>query len=172
MKKLLLLLLAIVTLFLFIPAQLLADTGTYKIDNYTVTLTPHRTVLSISVIISNGRFYPEIFRGLRSGSRIRLTQLPAAAIMSAAISDDSGSGWDGVYIGLDRTYYANQSFIVSFTVNERDLLTESTGTWGINFTPGWYDSAVIDKMDINLVLRLARLNILLILPLRVLPEIR
>jgi len=40
MKKLLLALLVIVMVILFIPAQVLADTGTYKIDNYTVTLTP------------------------------------------------------------------------------------------------------------------------------------
>ena len=40
MKKALLILTALFLLFLFIPAQVLADTGTYKIDNYTVTLTP------------------------------------------------------------------------------------------------------------------------------------
>ena len=40
MKKLLLALLVIVMVILFIPVQVLADTGTYKIDNYTVTLTP------------------------------------------------------------------------------------------------------------------------------------
>jgi len=51
---------------------------------------------------------------------------------------------------LDRTYYANQSFTILFTVNDRSLLTESTGSWGINFTPGWYDNAVIGIMDINL----------------------
>jgi len=57
---------------------------------------------------------------------------------------------DGVYIGLDRTYYANQSFTILFSINDRGLLTESTGSWGINFTPGWYDNAVIGIMDINL----------------------
>lgn len=40
--------------------------------------------MSISVIISNGRFYPGIFPGLRSGSRTHLIPLPAAAITSAA----------------------------------------------------------------------------------------
>ncbi len=150
MKKLLLLLLAIVVLFLFIPAQLLADTGTYKIDSYTVTLTPlsdgtvdisyHQqwTVLSGNI--------PWITVGLPNTSYT----ITGSGDNVSSISDDSGSGWDGVYIGLDRTYYANQKFIVSFTVNERGVLTESTGTWGINFTPGWYDSAVINKMDINL----------------------
>ena len=32
--------LVIIMVFLFIPGRVLADTGTYKIDNYTVTLTP------------------------------------------------------------------------------------------------------------------------------------
>ena len=150
MKKLLLLLMATVILFLFIPAQLLADTGTYKIDTYTVTLTPQSdgsvdisyyqqwTVLSGNI--------PWITVGLPNTSYT----ITSSGDNVSNIRDDSGSGWDGVYIGLDRTYYANQSFIVSFTVNERGLLTESTGSWGINFTPGWYDNAVIDKMDINL----------------------
>jgi len=70
--------------------------------------------------------------------------------MSVISGTTAASGWDGVYIGLDRTYYANQSFTISFTVNDRGLLTESTGSWGINFTPGWYDNAVISVMDINL----------------------
>ena len=40
MKKVLLMLAALVLVFLCIPAPVFADTGTYKIDNYTVTLTP------------------------------------------------------------------------------------------------------------------------------------
>ena len=151
MKKLLLLLLAIVTLFLFIPAQLLADTGTYKIDNYTVTLTPQSDgTVDISYYQQwtclSGNI-PWITVGLPNTSYT----ITGSGDNVRSIRDDSGSGWDGVYIGLDRTYYANQSFIVSFTVNQRNLLTESTGSWGINFTPGWYDSANIGKMDIILV---------------------
>ena len=68
-----------------------------------------------------------------------------------SIRDYSDSGWDGVYVGLDKTYYANQSFTVSFTVNQRNLLSRSTNNWGINFTPGYYDNAKIGKMDIVLV---------------------
>jgi hypothetical protein len=150
MKKILLLFVTIAILFLLIPAQLLADTGTYKIDNYKVTLTPQSdgsvdisyyqqwTVLSGNI--------PWVTVGLSNTSYT----ITGSGDNVNNIRDDSGSGWDGVYIGLDRTYYANQSFIVSFTINERALLTESTGTWGINFTPGWYDNAVIGVMDINL----------------------
>jgi hypothetical protein len=150
MKKLLLALLVIIMVILFIPAQVLADTGTYKIDNYTVTLTPQSdgsvdisyyqqwTVLSGNI--------PWITVGLPNTSYT----VTGSGDNVGNIRDDSGSGWDGVYIGLDRTYYANQSFTISFTVNDRGLLTESTGSWGINFTPGWYDNAVISVMDINL----------------------
>jgi len=135
---------------LFIPVQVLADTGTYKIDNYTVTLTPQSdgsvdisyyqqwTVLSGNI--------PWITVGLPNTSYT----ITGSGDNVSNIRDDSGSGWDGVYIGLDRTYYANQSFTILFTVNDRSLLTESTGSWGINFTPGWYDNAVIGIMDINL----------------------
>ena len=150
MKKLLLALLVIVMVILFIPVQVLADTGTYKIDNYTVTLTPQSdgsvdisyyqqwTVLSGNI--------PWITVGLPNTSYT----ITGSGDNVSNIRDDSASGWDGVYIGLDRTYYANQSFTILFTVNDRSLLTESTGSWGINFTPGWYDNAVIGIMDINL----------------------
>ncbi len=150
MKKALLILTALFLLFLFIPAQVLADTGTYKIDNYTVTLTPQSdgsvnisyyqqwTVLSGNI--------PWITVGLPN----TFYTITASGNNISNIRDDSGSGWDGVYIGLDKTYYANQSFIVSFTVNDKNLLTESTSSWGINFTAGWYDNATIGQMDINL----------------------
>lgn len=150
MKKALLILTALFLLFLFIPAQVLADTGTYKIDNYTVTLTPQSdgsvnisyyqqwTVLSGNI--------PWITVGLPN----TFYTITASGNNISNIRDDSGSVWDGVYIGLDKTYYANQSFIVSFTVNDKNLLTESTSSWGINFTAGWYDNATIGQMDINL----------------------
>src|SRR5271157_261936 len=150
MKKALLILTVLVLVFLFIPAQVLADTGTYKIDNYTVTLTPQSdgsvnisyyqqwTVLSGNI--------PWITVGLPNTSNT----ITASGNNVSNIRDDSGSGWDGVYISLDKTYYANQSFIVSFTVNDKNLLAESTSSWGINFTAGWYDNATIGQMDINL----------------------
>jgi len=45
----------------------LADTGTYKIDNYSVTLTPQSDAVLISVIISSGLFYPEIIPWITVG---------------------------------------------------------------------------------------------------------
>jgi hypothetical protein len=150
MKKILLLFVTIAILFLLIPAQLLADTGTYKIDNYTVTLTPQSDG---SVDIS---YYQQwtVLSGNIPWVTVGLPNTSYTIISSGDnvnnIRDDSGSDWDGVYIGLDRTYYANQSFTILFTVNDRGLLTESTGSWGINFTPGWYDNAFIGVMDINL----------------------
>ena len=151
LKILLIAALAIIMVFIFVPGRVLADTGTYKIDDYTVTLTPQPdgsvniayyqqwTVLSGNI--------PWITVGLPNTSYT----ITGSGNNAANIRDDSGSGWDGVYIGLDKTYYPNQSFAVSFTVNDRDLLTESTGNWSINFTPGLYDNATIGTMDINLV---------------------
>jgi hypothetical protein len=143
--------LAIIMVFLFVSGRVLADTGTYKIDDYTVTLTPQPdgsvniayyqqwTVLSGNI--------PWITVGLPNTAYT----ITGSGNNAANIRDDSGSGWDGVYIGLDKTYYPNQSFAVSFTVNDRNLLTESADNWSINFTPGWYDNATIGTMDINLV---------------------
>ena len=128
MKKVFLTLTALILVFLFIPARVFADTGTYKINNYTVTLTPQSdgsvnisyyqqwTVLSGNI--------PWITVGLPNTSYT----ITDSGNNVSDIRDDSGSGWDGVYISLDKTYYSNQSFAVSFTVNERGVLSESSGS--------------------------------------------
>jgi hypothetical protein len=151
MKKLMLILAALMLILLCIPAPVFADTGTYQIDNYTVTLTPKAdgsvdiayyqqwTCLSGNI--------PWITVGLPN----RSYTITGSGNNVKSIRDDSGSGWYGVYLGLDKTYYANQSFIVSFTINQKNLLNRSTDSWGINFTPGWYDNAQIKQMGIILV---------------------
>ncbi len=151
MKKVLLMLAALVLVFLCIPAPVYADTGTYKIDNYTVTLTP-KSDGSVDIAYYQqwtclSGDIPWITVGLSNTSYT----ITGSGDNVKTIRDDSGSGWDGVYIGLDKTYYANQSFIVSFTINQKNLLNRTSNSWGINFTPGYYDNAQIGRMDIILV---------------------
>ena len=151
MKKVRLMLAVLVLVLLCIPAPVFADTGTYKIDNYTVTLTP-KSDGSVDIA-----YYQQwtCLSGNIPWITVGLTNTAYAITGSGdnvkTIRDDSGSGWDGVYIGLDKTYYANQSFIISFTINQRNLLNRTTNNWGINFTPGYYDNAQIGKMDIILI---------------------
>jgi predicted metal-dependent hydrolase len=151
MKRILFIFAALLLVFLCIPAPVYADTGTYQIDNYTVTLTPKPdgsvdiTYYQQWTCLSGN--IPWVTVGLPN----RSYTITGSGNNVRSIRDDSGSGWYGVYIGLDKTYYANQSFSVSFTVNQKNLLDRKSDSWGINFTAGWYDNANIGKMDIILI---------------------
>jgi hypothetical protein len=151
MKKVLLILVMLTLILLCIPTPVFADTGTYQIDNYIVTLTP-KSDGSIDITYYqqwtclSGNI-PWITVGLSNTSYT----ITGSGDNVKTIRDDSGSGWDGVYIALDKTYYANQNFIVSFTINQKNLLNRTSNSWGINFTPGYYDNAQIGKMDIILI---------------------
>ena len=72
---------------------------------------------------------------------------------AANVSPDNSSGFTGVRIDLDRTYLAGQTFSLKFTILQSNLLEKLTNenSWRINFTPGWYDRAAIDQMQIKLI---------------------
>jgi uncharacterized membrane protein len=155
MKKVLLMMAVMLLVFPCVPVAVLADsstdTGTFRIDNYTITLTPQPDG---SVNIS---YYQQwtCLSGNMPWITVGLTNSAYTITGSddnvKNIRDDSGSGWYGVYVGLDKTYYANQSAAVSFTVNQKNLLNRTTNSWGINFAAGYYDNIPITKMAIILV---------------------
>lgn len=130
-----------------------ADTGTYQIPSYIITLEPQSSgqvnltyeqtwkVLSgdipwVTVGLPNPNFSVENF----SSAAARVT--PA-----------NSGGWYGVRIDLDRDYKPGETFTVKFTVLQSGLLERLTADkkWRINFTPGWYDSAPIGRLQIKLV---------------------
>ena len=144
---------ALVFLIMALPAIAAADTGTYQISNYVVTLEPQGSgqvrmtyqqewkVLSghipwITVALANSDYTVDSYSG-------------AAARVSAANS----GGFTGVRVDLDKDYQPGESFKVQFVVLQSNLLERLTSEkkWRIDFTPGWYDNAVTDHLQINLV---------------------
>lgn len=134
---------------LVIPVQ--ADTGTYRIPNYIITLEPQNdgqikmtyeqqwNVLSgdipwVTVGLPNSSFKIESYSG-------------------AAAKVTSAGDITGVRVDLDKDYRAGQTFNIKFTVLQNNLLERLTSEkkWRINFTPGWYDRAQIDHLQINLI---------------------
>jgi|WetSurMetagenome_2_1015567.scaffolds.fasta_scaffold206113_1 hypothetical protein len=134
-----------------IPA--VADTGTYRILDYTVSLEPQSSgqvsltceqewkVLSgnipwITVALPNAHFSVVDFSGA----------------VSKVYADNSGS-WQGVRVDLDKTYLPGETFKINFTVLQGNLLERLTSDkkWRIDFTPGWYDRAAIDRLQITLI---------------------
>jgi hypothetical protein len=134
-----------------IPA--LADTGTYRILDYTVSLEPQSSgwvsisceqewkVLSgnipwITVGLPNAHFSVEDFNGAAS-----------------KVYADNSSSWQGVRVDLDRTYLPGETFKIKFTVLQGNLLERLSDEdkWRIDYTPGWYDHATIDRLQVKLL---------------------
>jgi hypothetical protein len=130
-----------------------ADTGTYRITDYVVTLEPQssgevRITCEQKWLVTGGNI-PWITVGLPN-SHFSVENYGEAA--AKAYADNSGS-WTGVRIDLDKTYLANETFSIKFTVLQNNILERLTDEkkWRIDYTPGWYDRAKIDHLQINLV---------------------
>lgn len=140
-------------LVITVPIKAASDTGTYQILNYVTTLEPQRNggvkityeqewqVLSgnipwVTVGMSNSHYSTQDF----SGAAVKLSLM-------------NSGGFTGVRVDLDKTYLAGQSFKVKFTVLQNNLLERLTSEkiWRINFTPGTYDRAGIQHLQIVLI---------------------
>jgi hypothetical protein len=133
-----------------VPAH--ADTGTYRIADYSVTLEPQLSgqvkmtyVQKWEVLSGN---IPWITVGLPNDD----FSVAAHGDAAASVYADNGGGFYGVRADLDRTYLTGETFTVSFTVLQGHLLERLTEDkkWRIDFTPGWYDRAQIDRLQVSL----------------------
>jgi hypothetical protein len=135
-----------------LPVPICADTGTYEILNYAVELTPS------SDGSVNMTYYQE---WLCTGGHIPWVTVGTADsnfdIVSTggnveSASKDSSGGWQGVHLTLDKDYTSSETFVVSFSIIQRNLLERlpNEGKWRIDFTPGWYDNCVTDNLTITL----------------------
>jgi hypothetical protein len=138
------LLLAVVPVF--------ADTGTYKISDYVITLEPQSNG-QVRITVEQqwqvlGGDIPWVTVGLPTKDFSIENYSGAASKVSSA----NGNGFFGVRIDLDNDYKAGQTFILQFTVLQQNLLERLTSDkkWRISYTPGWYDRASIDHLQINL----------------------
>ena len=143
-----------VTVFLILAAvPALADTGTYGISSYNVTLIPRddgRVVISIEQTwnVHSGSI-PWVTVGLPN-SHFEIESSSGAA---DRIRKETSGGFTGVRIDLDKDYQPGESFDVRFTVLQNNLLERlpDEEIWRIRYTPGWYDRATIDSMTIKLI---------------------
>jgi hypothetical protein len=131
----------------------LADTGTYRITDYTVKLEPQsngtvRMTFSQDWVVNSGNI-PWITVGLPN-THFNIESENGAV---KTIRAENSGGFTGVRIDLDKTYVPGQTFNIQFTVLQGNLLERlpEQNQWRIAYTPGWYDNAYIDHMQINLV---------------------
>ncbi len=130
-----------------------ADTATYKLLDYVVTLEPQssgqvRMTYQQEWEVLSGHI-PWVTVGL-ANSNFTVDSFSEAA--SSVSSVDSG-GFTGVRLDLDKDYQPGESFKVQFVILQSNLLERLTEEkkWRIDFTPGWYDNAATDHLQIDLV---------------------
>jgi len=133
-----------------LPALSSADTGTYRIQQYRVHLTPHadgRVEIDYDQrwLVTGGHI-PWVTVGLPNDDFEINTPGKAAKSVQPA----SEGGWSGVRIDLDRDYQPGQTFEISFSVSQSRLFYAEGGNYKLDFTPGWYDRAAIDSLEIGL----------------------
>src|SRR4030043_267218 len=135
-----------------LPIPIYADTGTYEILNYTVELAPSSdgsvNMTYYQEWLCTGGEIPWVTVGTANSD---FDIISTGGNVESARKDSSG-GWHGVYLTLDEDYASGETFTVSFSIVQRNLLERLTneGKWRIDFTPGWYDNCVTDNLTITL----------------------
>jgi hypothetical protein len=129
--------------------SLAGDTGTYRILNYRIGLTPHSdgtvTIEYYQKWLVTGGHIPWITVGTPNSNFTVVGSRGAVARIASA----SGGGWSGVRLDLDRDYRSGQSFDVRFSIVQKRLFYASKGNYELVFTPGWYDRAVTDTLRVS-----------------------
>ncbi len=143
---------ALIVVFLTVTPAL-ADTGTYRITNYVVRLEPQndgsvRITIEQDWVVNSGAI-PWVTVGLPNSHFAIEGKDGAAKKVSVA---NSGS-FTGVRIDLDKKYLPGETFRIQFSVLQSNLLERlpEQNQWRIAYTAGWYDNAIIDHMQIELV---------------------
>lgn len=144
--------LVIAILLLAVVPALAADTGTYEISRYTVTLEPQPdgqvriTIEQIWRVLSG--HIPWVTVGLPNSHFI----VEDYGSDVSKVSPANSGGFSGVRVDLDRDYQPGEPFGISFTVLQNNLLERlpDEGVWRIDYTPGWYDRATIDSLSVQL----------------------
>jgi hypothetical protein len=127
-----------------------ADTGTYRILAYRVRLAPHSDgTVQIDYYqtwrVESGHI-PWITVGLPNAN----FKVQSSGLNARSVRDECEDGWSGVRINLDRDYRPGQTFEVQFTVKQRSLFYSDAKNYWIAFSPGWYDRAPIDSLEIRI----------------------
>lgn len=122
------------------------DTGTYRILDYKVSLTPHTDgTVSIDYYqqwqVTAGHI-PWMTIGA-PGSDFTITAWSMAA--KSAYADG-----EYIHINLDKDYQSGETFKVSVSIAQNRLFYAQGSSYHLNFTPGWYDRAEIDNLEIRI----------------------
>jgi len=151
-KRTFLIVFMIILAFASLPGFTFAggDTGTYRIIKYNVTLTPKkdgttRIEYYQKWVVTDGHI-PWITVGVANNDY----DVVGSGLAAAHASPKNSGQESMVRLDLDRDYQPGETFEIQFTINQRHLFQKANDRYTISFTPGWYDRASIDSLDIHL----------------------
>jgi Zn-finger nucleic acid-binding protein len=135
----------------FTSSSIAADTGTYTISSQNVDLwvqTDGNVIIryEIGMLVHTGNI-PWVTVGLpTSNYDVRSSGGDAIAV----VPQNSGS-WSGVYVTLDKTFYANERLSFSFEVLQKEFIYKyKDNQASVQFIPCWWDNAVIEQMNVTI----------------------
>jgi uncharacterized membrane protein YgcG len=130
-----------------------ADTGTYRILDYKVTLTPHSSgevdIDYYQKWLVTGGHIPWITVGVPNADFTIMREKCKGAI--AEIRSANEGSWRGIRLDLDKDYRPDETFEIWFSISQRGLFYANDTDYRLDFTPGWYDRAAIDNLTIEII---------------------
>ncbi|MBN1919441.1 MAG: hypothetical protein JW889_16210 [Verrucomicrobia bacterium] len=128
------------------------DTGTYKILDYSVKLTP-RSDGAVEIAYYQkwsvtGGHIPWITVGTPNSTFLTVSGKNTGNVRS--ITHASSGDWSGVRIDLDKDYRPGETFEVGFSIVQNKLFWADKDSYHLDFTPGWYDRAETDRLRVEI----------------------
>ncbi|NLA06391.1 MAG: hypothetical protein GX872_02025 [Firmicutes bacterium] len=128
-----------------------ADTGTFKIRNYTVEITPQPD----GSWVADYRQEWEVLSGTAPWVTVGLPnadyKITSWSGAATKVRSDNQGAWSGVFVQLDRDYGKGESFDFGFTVTQHKVAYPKDDSHvEFSFTPGWYDDITVERMVIIL----------------------
>ncbi|MFP4498855.1 MAG: hypothetical protein ACLFQV_11640 [Vulcanimicrobiota bacterium] len=140
-------------LFLFFSTAVTAfagDTGTYEILEYRVKLIPRSDGTVKMEYYQKWKVLTGHIPWITVGMANNHYDIVGRGKDIAEISKVNDSGWTGVRIDLNRDYQPGQTFEIEYTVDQRRLFQSSEDSYVLNFTPGWYNRASINHLELRM----------------------
>lgn len=141
----------LLVLLLLPIVSIAGDTGTYRIMDYKVKLTPHSDgLVQIDYYQKwnvTGGHIPWITVGTPNGN-FSIIKSGNAVSKIAPVTDQSD--WDGVRIDLKKDYKPGEVFEISFSIMQNKLFYANENDYKLDFTPGWYENSFIDTLQVTI----------------------
>lgn len=142
----------ILGLLVFSVYTVSADTGTYVLQKQNAELViKNNTDVIINYDVDftvTGGNIPWVTMGLPNRNFDIISS--GGAVKTIRPSNDGS--WTGVRIDLDKTYLPGQTFNYKFSVVQKKFVVPYNGRASVQFTPVYWDNAVIKNMQIRFVI--------------------